>query len=202
MQGERERERLGELRDDWRHKDLPSGGWFGGSGCVGWVLRDTARPRLYHQLSQRRSTLLRPGQGHLPPRKHRAVAPWHQLSQRRSTLLRPGQGHLPPRKHRAVAPWHQLSQRRSTLLRPGQGHLPPHKHRAVAPWHQLSQRRSTLLRPGQGHLPPRKHRAVAPWRGRTCGGSGRCQFSRYRFKFRSNLVWDSMKPISNFCFQF
>ena len=26
--------------------------------------------------------------------------------------------------------------------------------------------------------------------------------SRYRFKFQSNLVWDSIKPISNFCFQF
>jgi hypothetical protein len=27
-------------------------------------------------------------------------------------------------------------------------------------------------------------------------------FSRYRFKFQSNLVWDSIKSISNFCFQF
>jgi hypothetical protein len=26
--------------------------------------------------------------------------------------------------------------------------------------------------------------------------------SRYRFKFQSNLVWDSIKSISNFCFQF
>jgi hypothetical protein len=25
---------------------------------------------------------------------------------------------------------------------------------------------------------------------------------RYRFKFQSNLVWDSIKSISNFCFQF
>jgi hypothetical protein len=24
----------------------------------------------------------------------------------------------------------------------------------------------------------------------------------YRFKFQSNLVWDSIKSISNFCFQF
>jgi hypothetical protein len=35
----------------------------------------------------------------------------------------------------------------------------------------------------------------------------RCQIlplpiSRYRFKFQSNLVWDSIKSISNFCFQF
>jgi hypothetical protein len=28
------------------------------------------------------------------------------------------------------------------------------------------------------------------------------RFSRYRFKFQSNLVWDSIKSISNFCFQF
>jgi hypothetical protein len=28
------------------------------------------------------------------------------------------------------------------------------------------------------------------------------RFCRYRFKFQSNLVWDSIKPISNFCFQF
>jgi hypothetical protein len=26
--------------------------------------------------------------------------------------------------------------------------------------------------------------------------------SRYRFKFQSNLVWDSIRSISNFCFQF
>jgi hypothetical protein len=26
--------------------------------------------------------------------------------------------------------------------------------------------------------------------------------SRYRFKFQSNLVWDSIKSMSNFCFQF
>ena len=26
--------------------------------------------------------------------------------------------------------------------------------------------------------------------------------SRYRFKFQSNFVWDSIKSISNFCFQF
>jgi hypothetical protein len=26
--------------------------------------------------------------------------------------------------------------------------------------------------------------------------------SRYRFKFQSNLVWGSIKPISTFCFQF
>jgi hypothetical protein len=24
----------------------------------------------------------------------------------------------------------------------------------------------------------------------------------YRFKFQSNLIWDSIKPISNFCFRF
>ena len=35
----------------------------------------------------------------------------------------------------------------------------------------------------------------------------RCQIlplpiCRYRFKFQSNLVWDSIKSISNFCFQF
>jgi hypothetical protein len=28
------------------------------------------------------------------------------------------------------------------------------------------------------------------------------RISRYRFKFQSNLVWDSIKSISNFCFQF
>jgi hypothetical protein len=28
------------------------------------------------------------------------------------------------------------------------------------------------------------------------------RFCRYRFKFQSNLVWDSIKSISNFCFQF
>jgi hypothetical protein len=32
--------------------------------------------------------------------------------------------------------------------------------------------------------------------------SGHVRFGRYRFKFQSNLVWDSIKPISNFCFQF
>jgi hypothetical protein len=28
------------------------------------------------------------------------------------------------------------------------------------------------------------------------------RFCRYRFEFQSNLVWDSIKSISNFCFQF
>jgi hypothetical protein len=39
------------------------------------------------------------------------------------------------------------------------------------------------------------------------GRVGACQIlplpiSRYRSKFQSNLVWDSIKSISNFCFQF
>jgi hypothetical protein len=42
--------------------------------------------------------------------------------------------------------------------------------------------------------------------GRQCGGVGSwdadVRFCRYRLKFQSNLVWDSIKPISNFCFQF
>ena len=47
-----------------------------------------------------------------------------------------------------------------------------------------------------GHQPPRGGAALMA-----------CQIlplpiSRYRFKFQSNLVWDSIKSISNFCFQF
>jgi hypothetical protein len=46
----------------------------------------------------------------------------------------------------------------------------------------------------------------APGRGEG-GAAKRCQIlplpiCRYRFKFQSNLVWDSIKSISNFCFQF
>jgi hypothetical protein len=54
--------------------------------------------------------------------------------------------------------------------------------------------------------------ALLPWCVGPPGGAGGalppvCQIlplpiSRYRFKFQSNLVWDSIKSISNFCFQF
>jgi hypothetical protein len=49
---------------------------------------------------------------------------------------------------------------------------------------------------------------VSESEGRPCGVNvPECQIlplpiSRYRFKFQSNLVWDSIKSISNFCFQF
>jgi hypothetical protein len=52
--------------------------------------------------------------------------------------------------------------------------------------------------------------AVADGRDGAHGGGGErllpwqlhVRFCRYRFKLQSNLVWDSIKSISNFCFQF
>jgi hypothetical protein len=87
--------------------------------------------------------------------------------------------------------------------------------------------RIRIIRVGEMRLTPFRHaRRIHPTRvypvpratrtTRTCGRcASLCQtfivrlcqilplpICRYRFKFQSNLVWDSIKSISNFCFQF
>jgi hypothetical protein len=73
---------------------------------------------------------------------------------------------------------------------------PPHR-----PTHPTDTSRSNLAaKPGTGVITD----GCAPPAASTCPGCARrCQIlPRYRFEFQSNLVWDLIKPISNFCFQF